>query len=61
MLTPRETEIVKLIIKGMLNKQIALNLGITEHTVKNHIRGIFGKTGLSNRTQVAIKYAGGLK
>ena len=38
---------------GDSNKQIAYDLKIAEHTVKNHVRNIFGKLGASDRTQAA--------
>lgn len=50
-LTPRETEILQLLAQGLPNKQIALVLGISEHTVKFHISSIYGKLGAYNRTE----------
>ncbi len=50
-LTPRETEILTLIAKGMKNRQIAKALGITEGTVKGHINNILGKLHVRDRTQ----------
>lgn len=47
-LTPREFEIFRLVIKGMLNKQIALELSITEHTVKLHRGKVTEKLGVKN-------------
>ena len=49
-LTDREIEVLQLLAQGMANKQIALQLGISEHTVKFHISGIYTKLGVSNRT-----------
>jgi FixJ family two-component response regulator len=57
-LTPRETEIVKYIINGMLNKQIAYVLGIKEHTVKLHRHSICEKLSVKSVPeilQIAIK------
>ena len=51
-LTPRETEILMLIIQGLTNKQLALKLNITVSTVKKHIYNIFEKTRVRNRTQL---------
>jgi FixJ family two-component response regulator len=51
-LTPRETEIVKYIINGMLNKQIAYVLGITEHTVKLHRHSICEKLGVKSVPEI---------
>ncbi len=42
-LTPRETEVFALVVKGMLNKQIALQLGTSEITIKLHRRQVMGK------------------
>jgi FixJ family two-component response regulator len=47
-LTPRELEILKLVIKGMLNKQIASELNIAEHTVKLHRGRITEKLGVKS-------------
>lgn len=52
-LTPRENEILRLLIKGYSNQQIAAQLIISETTVKNHLAHIFKKLGVSNRTQAA--------
>lgn len=54
--TKREMDIVKLIARGMSNREIANNLFISEGTVKNHITSILSKTGLEHRTQIAIYY-----
>jgi NarL family two-component system response regulator LiaR len=53
-LTPREREVVALIARGRSNKRIALELGISEKTVKTHVSSILGKLGLTDRTQVAL-------
>jgi two-component system, NarL family, response regulator LiaR len=53
-LSPRETEILCLVARGLANKQIARELAITESTVKTHVSGIFLKLGLASRTQVAL-------
>ncbi|MGE5138734.1 MAG: LuxR C-terminal-related transcriptional regulator, partial [Rudaea sp.] len=50
-LSPRELEVLRLLARGMSNKQIASALYITEHTVKFHIRSILGKLGAANRTE----------
>ena len=53
-LTPREHDILELIMAGRLNKQIARELGITESTVKTHVSCILAKLGLASRTQLAL-------
>ena len=50
-LTDREQEVLDLLVQGLANKQIALGLQISEHTVKFHLSAIFGKLGVSNRTE----------
>lgn len=50
-LTAREREVLELIVKGKGNKDIATDLAISEHTVKNHINNILSKLGVSDRTQ----------
>lgn len=54
-LTDREVEVLQLLAQGMANKQIALQLDISEHTVKFHISGIYTKLGVSNRTAAVRK------
>lgn len=53
-LTKREIEVLKDIAAGLLNKEIAINLGISERTVKNHISNIFKKIDVADRTQAAV-------
>ena len=53
-LTKREIEVLKAIAEGLLNKEIATNLGISERTVKNHISNIFKKIDVADRTQAAV-------
>lgn len=53
-LTKREREILVQVANGMSNKEIAINLNITERTVKNHIFNIFKKINVSDRTQAAV-------
>ncbi|MDF2658016.1 MAG: degU 1 [Paenibacillus sp.] len=55
-LTGREQEILKLVAKGLPNRDIALQLEISEHTVKNHLKNILHKLHLDNRVQLA-RYA----
>lgn len=53
-LTKRELDVLRLVCTGQSNQQIAKELVISEHTVKLHIGNILRKTGLTNRTQLAI-------
>lgn len=53
-LTKREMEILTQVAGGMFNKEIAINLNISERTVKNHISNIFKKIDVSDRTQAAV-------
>ncbi len=54
MLSERETEIIKLIVKGMSNKLVARTLGITEGTVKVHVKNMLRKLNLSSRLEAAL-------
>jgi DNA-binding NarL/FixJ family response regulator len=53
-LTDREKEVLALVGKGMANKEIAYELGITERTARTHVSNILGKLGLASRTQAAL-------
>lgn len=53
-LSKRELEILTQVAGGMFNKEIAVNLNISERTVKNHISNIFRKIDVSDRTQAAV-------
>jgi two-component system, NarL family, response regulator LiaR len=53
-LTPRETEILKLLARGKANKQIARDLFVEEKTVKTHVSSILRKLGAKSRTQAAL-------
>lgn len=53
-LTKREKEVLIQVVDGMSNKEIALNLDISERTVKNHVSNIFKKIDVSDRTQAAV-------
>lgn len=50
-LTERETEVLQLLSQGLSNKQIAVRLHISEHTVKFHVSSIYGKLGATNRAE----------
>ena len=53
-LTGRETEILSYIANGHQNKQVALKLGISEQTIKNHISSILRKLDVNDRTQAVV-------
>ena len=53
-LTGREREVLELIARGRSNKRIALELGISEKTVKTHVGHLLAKLGVSDRTQAAV-------
>jgi DNA-binding NarL/FixJ family response regulator len=55
-LTSRQQEIIPLLAEGMPNKRIADTLGVTEGTIKQHLKDLFKRLGASNRTQ-AVKEA----
>ncbi len=58
LLTPREDEIVSLVTEGLKNREIAQSLGLSEHTVKNHLFRIFEKLGISNRAELILYLLG---
>lgn len=53
-LSPRETEVLQLLAKGLSNKEIAAQLGLVVGTVKIHVANIFSKLGVSDRTQALV-------
>jgi DNA-binding NarL/FixJ family response regulator len=53
-LTPKEMKIVALIVQGCKNKEIAIRLGTTEQVVKNYLRSVYDKTGVSDRLELAL-------
>ncbi|MFC2003326.1 LuxR C-terminal-related transcriptional regulator [Chloroflexota bacterium] len=52
--TPRETEILKYIARGYANKQIAIELGSSEQTIKNHVTSILRKLNANARTEAVV-------
>lgn len=53
-LTKREIEVLKLVAVGKINREIAVELDISERTVKNHISNLFKKIDVTDRTQAAV-------
>jgi len=57
-LTPREVQVLDLLVEGLSNKVIAVRLGISDQTVKFHVAAICGKLGATNRTDAVRKAIG---
>ena len=53
-LTPQQFKVLMMVSQGLLNKQIAYEMGISEATVKAHLTAIMNKLGVSNRTQAVL-------
>jgi len=53
-LSSREMEVLRLMVAGMSNKEIAYRLGISHQTVKNHVTAILNKLGVADRTQATV-------
>lgn len=55
-LTAKEWSIVSLVAEGLRNQDIAVEVGTSEHVIKNRLRTIYDKLGFWNRTEVALWY-----
>jgi DNA-binding NarL/FixJ family response regulator len=53
-LTAKELKIVALIVQGYKNKEIATQLGTTEQVIKNYLRNVYDKIGVSDRLELAL-------
>jgi DNA-binding NarL/FixJ family response regulator len=60
-LTRREESVVRLVVQGMVNREIAEQLRLSEHTIKNYLFRIFDKLGVSNRVELALYAVARLK
>ena len=56
-LTPQQTRVLGMLAEGLLNKQIAYELGVSEATIKAHVSAILQKLGVDSRTQAVIQIA----
>lgn len=54
-LSPRENDVLTFLVHGYSNKEIASNLELSENTIKSHLKNIYTKLGVSNRTQAAAE------
>lgn len=54
-LTPRETDVMRALARGQTNREIASSLGMSEHTVKQHLKSVFGKLGVSSRVELVLR------
>lgn len=52
----KESRIVELVASGLKNKEVARQVGTTEHVIKNYLRVIYDKLGLWNRVELALWY-----
>ena len=54
LLTPREEQVVALVADGLSNRQVAVELGLSEHTIKKYLLRIFDKVGISSRVEMVL-------
>jgi len=52
----REQQVIELVAQGLKNREVADDIGTTEHVVKNYLRTIYDKLGLWNRVELALWY-----
>ena len=57
-LTPRETELVRQLGDGIDTRQVARRLGVSEHTIQDHLKAIFAKTSTGSRLQLVTRAFG---
>jgi DNA-binding NarL/FixJ family response regulator len=54
--SPRQLRVIQLVAQGLKNREIARELGIGEHVVRNYLSKIYDKIGVSNRVELALWY-----
>ena len=52
-LTPTELKVVQLVARGLANREISIQMNVSQRTIESHVSNMLGKTGLSNRTELA--------
>ena len=52
----REQRVIELVAQGLKNREVATEIGTTEHVIKNYLRTIYDKLGLWNRVELALWY-----
>lgn len=55
-LSKREKEVVELVMDGFSNKEIALRLNVSRHTISTYLRSVYKKFGVCNRTQAVLRF-----
>jgi len=55
-LSPRQRQVIELVARGLKNHEIAGELGITQHVVRNYISKIYATIGVNNRVELALWY-----
>ena len=58
-LSPRETELLEAVASGSPTRELAARLFVSEHTVQDHLKSIFARTGTRNRRTLLSRLAGG--
>jgi len=56
LLSKREEDVVRLVAQGLMNREISVQLGLSEHTVRNYLFRVFDKLGVSTRVELVVYY-----